>query len=57
MVSELRTFQAGEISARRMAAGSAIRCLVVDDHPAIRFGLSELLAAGASTPPNRPSSG
>jgi DNA-binding NarL/FixJ family response regulator len=47
MVSELPTFQAGEISARRVAAGSAIRCLVVDDHPAIRFGLSELLAAEA----------
>jgi DNA-binding NarL/FixJ family response regulator len=47
MISELPTFQASEISARRMAAGPAIRCLVVDDHPAIRLGLGELLATEA----------
>lgn len=47
MVIELPTFQAGEISARRAPAVPAIRCLVVDDHPAIRLGLSELLGAEA----------
>jgi len=47
MVTELPTFEAAEISARRTAAVPAIRCLVIDDHPAIRLGLSELLTAKA----------
>lgn len=45
MTTELPPFQIAEISARRTTASSAIRCLVVDDHPAIRLGLRELLGA------------
>jgi DNA-binding NarL/FixJ family response regulator len=47
MVIELPSFEAGEISVRCAAAAPAIRCLVVDDHPAIRLGVRELLAAEA----------
>ena len=47
MVTELPTFEAAEISVRRTSAVPAIRCLVVDDHPAIRLGLRELLTAEA----------
>ncbi len=45
MTTELPPFQVAEISAHRMTASPAIRCLVVDDHPAIRLGLRELLGA------------
>ncbi len=45
MATQLPTFDAPEISARRTAGVDPIRCLVVDDHPAIRLGLRELLAA------------
>jgi two-component system response regulator DevR len=45
MATELPTFNAAEISARRTTRVDPIRCLVVDDHPAIRLGLRELLAA------------
>jgi two-component system response regulator DevR len=45
MTTELPPFQVAEISARRMTASPAIRCLVVVDHPAIRLGLRELLGA------------
>jgi DNA-binding NarL/FixJ family response regulator len=45
MTTELPPFADAEISARRTTAAPPIRCLVVDDHPAIRLGLRELLAA------------
>jgi DNA-binding NarL/FixJ family response regulator len=45
MATQLPTFDDPEISARPTAGVHPIRCLVVDDHPAIRLGLRELLAA------------
>lgn len=45
MISELPTFPGVEIDAHRAPARTPIRCLVVDDHPVIRLGLRELLAA------------
>lgn len=45
MISELPTFHDAEITARRTDGVNPIRCLVVDDHPAIRLGLRELLGA------------
>ena len=45
MTTELPPFEDAEISARRTTDAPPIRCLVVDDHPAIRLGLRELLAA------------
>lgn len=41
MTTELPPFEDAEISARRTTASPVIRCLVVDDHPAIRRGLIE----------------
>jgi two-component system, NarL family, response regulator DevR len=45
MATELPTFDTAQISVRRTSGVASIRCLVVDDHPAIRLGLRELLAA------------
>lgn len=45
MITELPTFDATEIAVCRTPEAHRIRCLVVDDHPAIRLGLRELLAA------------
>jgi DNA-binding NarL/FixJ family response regulator len=45
MATELPAFDAAQISVRRAPELDPIRCLVVDDHPAIRLGLRELLAA------------
>lgn len=45
--AELAVRSHADIDARRYAEQPPIRCLVVNDHPAIRLGLHELLAAEA----------